>query len=274
MQGERTFFFAITASFLPKLRRFLDLRKYLLDGADFDYLFFSLNGRDGSPEKLTRFSHSSNVTSFKKILPCYPGIMPRKWRANLGDWATDNADISTTAVLLQNDQKTVARHYGRGTKKKMIKEVGGFLKEIEVRIESPIKRLGSTSCAVGTCGDPNNPSGGDVDNAVKPDCRLPEGCLFCEKYFVIADDVDVRKLISCEFCIFQTKSFSSNSAEWEATFRPILQRITAIADKIGRASSELASLVERVRKEVYEDGVLDKYWARKLDLTLALWGEL
>jgi hypothetical protein len=84
---------------------------------------------------------------------------------------------------------------------------------------------------------------------------------------VHADERDTRKLLSCRYCIQQTSHLAASEEQFQRLFNPILGRIQAILDEVDRRE---AGMVERVRREVEEEGELDPYWAGKLEMLMAL----
>jgi hypothetical protein len=134
-----------------------------------------------------------------------------------------------------------------------------------VNKRKPIVR--GTDLAVGACASFGAPHPVEGNVPAIPDCRRPEGCLFCDKFRVHADERDTRKLLSCRYCIQQTSHLAASEEQFQRLFNPILGRIQAILDEVDRRE---AGMVERVRREVEEEGELDPYWAGKLEMLMAL----
>lgn len=66
---------------------------------------------------------------------------------------------------------------------------------------------------VGICSNYGNPN--PLSNAlVKVNCKSPEGCLFCDKYRIHADEKDARKLISCRYYLQKTAQLSNNKEKF------------------------------------------------------------
>lgn len=40
-----------------------------------------------------------------------------------------------------------------------------------------------------------------MTSEVSVNCYTPEGCLFCDKYRIHVDATDIRKSLSCRYCI-------------------------------------------------------------------------
>src|SRR4030066_186875 len=85
---------------------------------------------------------------------------------------------------------------------------------------------------------------------IAPDCHQSEGCLFCDKYVVHADERDVRKLISCRTCIYRTAHLSTSDEYFQSLFGEVLRRIEIILVTSGGKSEDHRTQVERVRVEV------------------------
>lgn len=97
---------------------------------------------------------------------------------------------------------------------------------------------------------------------VQPDCKTQEGCLFCDKHRVHADEKDTRKLSSCAFVVQQVIYVPGA----EVYFQPVLGRIESLLDEIKTRDEANIEMVDRVVKQVHEEGDLDPYWAAKLAL--------
>ena len=127
----------------------------------------------------------------------------------------------------------------------------------------------STASAVGSCKDYGHP-GAEPGATIVPDCHHAEGCFFCDKFAVHADEQDVRKLASCLHCIGRTTHLSESKEHHEAIYGPVIKRIETILHYVADLSDTKGAMVIRVRAEVEEDGELDPYWARKLDFLIDL----
>ena len=267
--GNKAVHFEITAAFLPKLKRHLALRHYLLDGAACDRLFFGLRpGLIGPPERMKDYALDHLFGLLRMIDPQQPKVTPRQWRAAKSDWLIRNKDPATAALVLQNSERTTLRAYAAGSESTHIHEMSDFFARIAnlvVNNGKPIVR--GTDLAVGACALFGAPHPVEGNVPAIPDCRRPEGCLFCDKFRVHADERDTRKLLSCRYCIQQTAHLAASEEQFHRLFNPILGRIQAILDEVDRRE---AGMVERVRREVEEEGELDPYWAGKLEMLMAL----
>jgi integrase len=266
--ASKTVSFQIEARFLRTFRRFLQLRQYLLHVPnDTDYLFFSFGGNlKSSPSKMGEGVVDNLYRILRHIDPTLAKVMPRSWRAAKSDWLIRHADLSTAALILQSSEKTVARSYATGSESRAVEEVSQFFDRISRSVQ---RSSGSTDSALGKCQAYGKPIA-EAGAPIKPDCHQAEGCLFCDQYAVHADRRDVRKLISCRFCIGKTAHLSASKEHFESIYSAVFDRIDQLLKHIGDLSSEHDAMVKQVRQAVDEDGELDPYWARKLDMLIQL----
>lgn len=267
--GNRVVYFEITAAFLPTLKRYLQLRNYLLNGAACDRLFFSMGPNQvGPPSKMKDYAIDNLFGILRMIDPRLPKINPREWRAAKSDWLIRHSDPATAALVLQNSESTVLRAYAAGSETIHVQEMSNFFE----RVADLVMNKGQTivrgvELAVGACSSFGAPHPVEGNVPVAPDCRGPEGCLFCDKFRVHADERDTRKLLSCRYCIQQTSHLAASEEHFQRLFGPILDRIQQILDEVNR---RVAGMVERVRLEIEEEGELDPYWAGKLEMLMEL----
>lgn len=264
----RQYHIEITTSFLPQFKRYLNLRKYLLDGVSCEYLFFDFSQNESTSYNKKNTSVLQHLNrSYQIIDPQIPSIMSKGWRAAKSDWLIKNTDIATTAIILNNSEKVVAKHYAKGSEADHFEELSTFFNSIA---ETVVNRgqviVNGIESVVGVCSSFGAPHQLYCNIPVIPDCRIPEGCLFCDKYKVHADERDVRKLLSCSYCIQYSSHLATNEEQFQALFSTTLTRIQEIINEIIRKDE---SMVKRIESEV-KNGELDPYWSSKLEMLLEL----
>ena len=263
--GGKKVSFEIQPKFLPAFKKYLKLRDYLLDGQSCELLFFSTGAnRAEAPHKWGGTQLPGFFKMLRQIDPTLPYISPRQWRAALSDWAVRNHDVSTAARLLQNSEVTVLQQYVSGTNAAHLAEMGAFLSKVEDVVLAKANAMAdSTPLATGVCLKYGQPRALEGDTApVSPDCKRPEGCLFCDKYRVHADEKDVRKLLSCRFCLVSMSKHAANQEQYDRLFGRVFARIDALLAAIEERD---AAIVNTIRKEV-DEGELDPYWASKFEM--------
>lgn len=265
--------FEIQTSFLAKFKRYLELRAYLVNGKSYGTLFLSLGMRAAQkPRPMGDDVLSALINTLRRIDPSLPRILARQWRASKSDYLITRTDPSTTALILQNNESTVLQSYVAGSESRAIAEMGQFYEKLTrvVLDAGQTSPANITDSAIGECTQYGSPVPTDAAPPIAPDCHQSEGCLFCDKYVVHADERDVRKLMSCRTCIYRMAHLSASEEYFQSLFGEVLHRIDAILGTIGGKSEEHKTLVERVRVEVEDGGQLDPYWEHKMQTLSSL----
>lgn len=253
--------FRITSKFLPVFKIYLDLRNYLLLEKRSDYLIPNFGEKYESHKDLVDIS--KNIKSLMLDLGYTRGlIVAREWRCLKAEWLINNADPSVAAKLLQNTESTILNHYSSGTFTKQTEDLSDFLTKLSNVVtvtETPHKTL----ISVGGCKEIDNPINISGELAFKSDCKQPEGCLFCANFSIHADENDLRKILSCKYCIENTQGLSRSYDDWHKIYDPVLIRIDEIVNYIAEIN---IALVDKMKYEVYTQGNLDSYWEGKLEM--------
>jgi hypothetical protein len=263
--------FEIQSTFMPSFRKFIALREYLLRGEKHDLLFLAETGlRSSITEKRYQPFPVYWIDGFYQVLrrldPEVPVLRARKLRAAKSDWAVRNEGIESASVMLQHSPETIKKSYVAGTEIRQHSELTEFFDQLSsVVLDKGKKVRNATTIAVGACKKHGSPNA-MISTEIKPDCQSPEGCFFCDKHKVHADEKDVRKLLSCRYCIEQTQHLADSEEQFQLLFKPVLDRIQSLLDEIDLRSP---GIVQRIRAEV-NAGELDPYWLGKLEMLIDL----
>lgn len=265
--------FEIRSIFLPMFKRYLVLRDYLLNGRLCHTLFFSLGTRNVKrPQPVLDNVFNGLFGSYRRIDPALRSISWRQWRAYKHDCLSTTTDRETAARVLQHKEETANKHYPGGTETRWISEYSIFYEKLPRTVQTagqPLPLAGGDT-ALGGCVEYGKPNRTDETVPIEPDCRQKEGCLFCDKFVVHADQKDIRKLISTRYYLRRTEHLSDTQEQFQALFGEALKRIAAILETIVARSTEHEKLVEKVRYEVEEEGQLDPYWKVRIALMVEL----
>lgn len=264
--------FEIQPTFLSDFKRFLKLRSFLLNGRECRWLFFSLGIRGlGQPGQMKYYAPRQIYQRLMRIDPALPVITPRQWRsANVAWMLRKNVPLSVAADVVQNSEETLKRAYVAGSFETHRAEMTAFLDKVSsVVLEGTQAINGIQEGPVGRCTDYGRPKSDGTSSLLSPDCRNPEGCFFCDNYKVHADEHDIRKLISCRFCIQKTSSLAASVEHFESVFGGIISRINELLVEIGKRIHE-PELISKITRSVEEFGELDNYWGAKLELLIQL----
>lgn len=264
-------FYQIGVSYLPLLRKFLTLRAWLLDGATHECMFFHYIAPEEKsppgPVHLGRHHFISLNDALSVIYPSFNQISigPRKTRAAKQDDTIRRYDPATSAKIMQQSIPTALRHYSNGSSEVAREEMSNFLQQVHVvTVEGRHLDKIEEERATGSCISKNNPRSVSANPAVTPDCKQSEGCLFCDKYRVHADDKDVRKLLSAKFVVEQTSALAGSAEEYDRVFGTTIMRIDHILLEICAADISMTNTIERISEEVAK-GKLDDYWSTKME---------
>jgi len=264
--GNKMVSFLVTSNFLAVFRKYLKLRAYLLEshsGQSCNYLFFRvINGKllPLSMDVSTHFNIRLNTLFDLDIK-----ITTRQWRAYKSDWLIRNSDLVTTAMILQNTPDTVLKHYTAGSEATAISELTSYFEQFNKKLIIRNNEL-SKSTSVGQCISIDIPINIAEISGFKPDCKKPEGCLFCKQYAVHADEADIRKLLSFKYVIEQGRPLATSNEHYQDLFSPVIARIENIIEAILASNQAMKEVQVRMSKEVYDFEQLDPFWAGKLKM--------
>lgn len=266
---NRNVAFELPVSFMPKFKRYLELRAYILKNNYCEWLFFKFESNDKNcPTRIIANGLGNIYRTLLRIDPSLPKVTPRQWRAAKSDWLIRNTDLSTTALILQNTEKTVLSYYASGSEALHAEEMTDFLGRLtEAVIQKGQVIEGGVDRAVGYCSSYGFPKQTNEQLLITPECTRLEGCFFCDKYRVHADEKDVRKLISCRHSLRLTMALEENEESFQTRLDPIFKKIEELLSEISRMDN---NLVLKITTEVEEMGELDPYWARKLEMLMEL----
>ena len=262
--GNRTTTFHLSQDFVKHFKRYLDLRKTILamyDIDNYDLLFFGAGieikelGTNFSSNFNARLRHNFNIDI---------KINTRMWRAYKSDWLVRNKDITTTALILQNSAQTVLKHYSAGSETTANLEMTEFFSTYYKNIVIS-KSTKSKTIAMGQCTNIEKPKPLHT-STIPVNCSTPEGCLYCENYRVHADELDVRKLFSCQYLLNSSRTLLDSNAQFEDIYLPIIKRIDIAIEKIESSGKIKKEVVEKIKSSVFNYEQLDPYWMEKLKM--------
>lgn len=253
--------FRTTMAFIALFKEFLEFRSILLQDRVSATLFFHLHSKRGVYSIDSGIQHRFEEF-LRKVDSNFKLLRTRQWRSAKSDSVIQRNSISTTADSLQNTSSTVRIHYIEGREsdqKRQFKSFFEALSKVVILIGSGLKDI-----ALAKCESPGTPLK-DGNGEIVPDCKSEVGCLFCKFFRVHADEIGIRKLLSCHYFV-QRISYSNPSDQFQnEIYLPALNRIEEILKYISSISGEMNELVNRVRSSVYDDYELDNYWADRIE---------
>ncbi|MND36984.1 hypothetical protein D3C80_276540 [compost metagenome] len=266
-------FIPIPAKFLPSLRKFMKLRAWLLDGTSCPYLFFTFGSHRAmpTPQRAHKFILWHYIESIRRIDPTLKPILAQKTRATVNDALLRKNDASVVAKILGHTEAMELAKYGRGSPVDHRDELTFVLEKISTVAKKQAVTLTRTDLGKqfkpleqgGSCAHYGHPETMTDDPALRPDCA--GGCWFCNHRMLVADELDARKVASAAFVMEQLIL----GPQHEVKLRPLIVKCETDLECIAQ-TRDCHAMVERVRRDVFEDGNLTSYWAEKYHLFLEL----
>ena len=260
----------VPVGFMPALRRFMELRRYILNGAACPYLLLTRGmSYAQTPAKAKPQFLQSSYRMLRRIDPKLPYITARKIRATVSAWYISQHDASVTAKVLQNATATTLRDYNAGTVADQMVEMTLVLQKIAQKAQTMVVSAANVAEGAktlndgGVCSSFGQPQPLFEDPPLEPTCKT--GCLFCSKRVLVAGEDDARKVASAAFLMRRLIRGPQSHAEYLPQIIKCEEDLAKLAEFEGCAET-----VDRVKKDVYENGNLTPYFADKYQLFLEL----
>ncbi|MDX2367985.1 MAG: hypothetical protein QNK36_06210 [Colwellia sp.] len=269
--NEREYKFRLQAEFIPDFKRYLDLRKYLLtlySLIEFPYLFIgSVKAGKVIPLNLTGSASSSiRFQAYDLFSDQLSRGTSGELRVSKGIWIRNSYGEGVSAYILQHSITESNHSYTGKDEETTANEMTDYFEYANRKlITTTSDPLSTSETPTGECSDINNPE--QIGEApVEVNCKPGEGCLFCDKYALHADEIDMRKLLSLSYIIKQLEINAVSKAHFNSVYGETMRRINIWLDLITEQNSELTAVRQRVTKEVDEHEQLTPYWYHKLEM--------
>lgn len=260
----------IQNEFVADFQRYIQLRNYLIGHYQQDYkaLFIS-----AAVSKLTKLSTKGDVScSFRKLFSLQFTGAPltgtsKSFRVSKSLWVRSNYGTGISRYIMQHNNRTADSHYTNKNEEKSAEELSDFFVMLDKQILKeplPVIPIPSGNCTETSKPKPLNSL--PLNSAITVKCGNHEGCLFCNKYRIHADEADIRKLLSVKYLIIKSQNLAASQEHFDRVYKPVLTRIEDLLEHIGDKQPRCLTLIKNVRKEVFEQELLSEYWYRKLEL--------
>lgn len=279
-RGKKTGYVLGRKEGLSLLRDYLKLREWILNGRYFDKLFFKVVIRKsvGSQLVVSDLDAGSALTRFHSSISGvfidarYPKITSSKARKNKSS-AQHAAGLSldTVAEAMNHTNAVNISSYAEATIEQQESEFGNYWGSVRkaaqmVRDRHEVALKETDSTATGRCDAFNSPTPVSDSGAVviEPNCRNQYGCLYCAHYFCHSDEEDMHKLLSLQYVINAVRDTAQDSSHAEALYKDLSIRIEFILDAMADRSESIAQMLVRMKRKVFEFGVLTPFWESRL----------
>lgn len=264
--GQETLYTLGRKSGLILLQKYLLLRKWILNGAECDYLFFPVLSSEYKPLHVGFMSKFFRRMRGRYVPLDAKGISSgaaRKYKnLVLHEFGVAHDAIARS---LNNSKATNFKSYTSTSVEKQAQEFNSFWAAVrEARVIFKVEGVASFETPSGHCADFRNPQSLIVGTAIVPSCETQFGCLFCEHYLCHADEEDVHKLLSLQYVAEKVRRFAPDFPHGERLFQSLSVRLRVVISAIEEKSEKHSVLVSDIRDKVYTLGVLTPFWERRL----------
>ena len=269
----------LTSTTMSRLRSFLRLRealRLLLDCPDIGPMFVQCEYRVPAAKKrplriipLTCSFTTALRRRFSSFGAELPEVSSQQLRAHKQGKLTKEHNLQVAADMMGTTVSTAIRRYSKITEAESRSEMAPFLASLTSVVLTRSKTdeegfkptIPITAIPSGGCADHGHPES-LVDNPlVEPDCKKTEGCFFCNKYQVHANEEDTIKLMSCRSVLERMAPRLGDLGAAERVYGAVSDRICALLSEIKRINPKAH---ERARVTVLEERRLSRFWASKL----------
>lgn len=175
--------------------------------------------------------------------------------------------VVVASKVMGHSLATAIRAYSKVQRDVRAGEMSGFLASLASTVVDG-RRAGAPVASLipsGSCAAPGQPilRGASRPDApqVVPDCRKFEGCFFCGQYRLHADEIDLRKLLSCRHVLKRLAPVKGVAPADDDLYNAVLDRVEALAAEIRKRA---AIDFQRIADDVDIAGNLTLYWGAKL----------
>lgn len=272
--GNKIVEFQIQSKFIKDFKKYLELRKYLLNGQVSSYLFFTSSrniNQISFRNKTGSFSSFINREMKKNIDPVLPMLHSRQLRINKISQVIKNDGIIVASQIAQSSINTLIKFYQGESFESTSIQLTQYFQHLNKHIFEINQKYIETS--IGYCNNYNSPYS-EIMFANKPiNCKQPESCLFCESYALHGDKSDFKKIYSLQYVILESKFIAKDIQHFEDIYTPVLKRIETICNEAISLKKISLDELNQIKNNVFITQNLDPYWEHKLN-SLVLMGIL
>jgi hypothetical protein len=263
---SKTIRFTFPKAFMPSFQKAIKLRSFVLDRHDFPYLFFG--GGYGAKARMTKVQSRGGMSGsiVSQMIDSLDSELPRVCStASRKDGARDalaTHGIEVALSVLQNEKDTLVGNYNGQTAEELASQVSGLMQDLhDVISGKPIDENQQSSMGGCGCEGELKPETFSDESPVKADCLDQKSCIFCVHYVTFPESEEIRKLLSLKYLIENVAyDRTEDEAFYEKEMKPWLIRIEVILDAMVEKEPKAEAMIERVWKEVHEEGLLSPYW--------------
>ncbi|BFT65042.1 hypothetical protein [Pseudomonas moorei] len=261
--GVQPITFTVAAPFVKHFKKFIELRKHILNGHQFDKLFIGFDYRTISEFRQLDENLLRNLCVQMQAMvdPAFPMLSYKKLRAYKDSWLVKNYDQDTAAALLHHSDKTQRASYTNVEEKEAIDRIVEAVRKIVNMLDSA-EHLRVPS---GLCSGAKPTSAVSIPPGYEPDCKNSRGCLFCNEFRVTPEPESIHKLYSLEYVIKKFLGTCNDLDHFNLIHQPALEIIEKLLNRIHEINPTAIADSKIIRKRVYDERELTEYWTKYLE---------
>ena len=262
--------FKILKHFIPSFKKFLKLRRFVLNGLNCDYLFFNMSHKQilvTSNQLDGKYAKTIWRQSFSPLDDKLPNAFSRDFRKDAALDAIRLKGPKAAVALLQNSLNILGDHYDGQSAESKAHEINELLTHLNGDIVTKERGNTEVNGLVGECDHETREATHYVESCeISPDCGDPKTCIFCKWFRTHPEAEEIRKLYSLEYIIKEISPLRAKSQEhYNTTMEPWLIRIKALLKRMIELNPECNNLMKTIKVEVYKEQLLTPYWTQLLE---------
>ena len=255
---------SFTTTTVRRFRKYLEIRRQLIDSTrteDPGSVFVMHERQNGqvSPINKKLLSYLGRRLALVSDEPL-PKLNLRQLRSFKQNFLMSTVGPQIASELMGHTVETAIRVYSQGRLGERAKEMGGFLGSLQSTVTEAARAPGETEVGAGGCREVDAPVAALPDPPVEPDCKKNEGCLFCDKFILHADERDIRKILSFRYILRKLYQLQPAAMAADSTYGPLESRVASLIVQLREKAPEMVS---RIEIEVDEQRLLSPYWKAK-----------
>lgn len=264
---NKTIRFTIPKAFMPSFKKAIQLRKFVLNGKNFKYLFFQAGFGENARTTRSQFSGGTSSKISREMQKFLDSMLPlitsRDLRKDSAKDALSSHNTKIALSVLQNNKSTLINHYNGFTAEELGLQIHNLLNTLHKNAINLQPIPLEQKSTMGGCNNSEKliPKNFHEESPIDANCYDPKSCIFCNYFITFPEKEEIRKLISLKYII---ENIAYDRAEdesfYEETMTPWLKRIQAILDEMIKKEPFINQTINVIQIEVYNDGLLSPYW--------------
>ncbi|WP_323665849.1 hypothetical protein [Aliarcobacter butzleri] len=253
--------FEIEKVFYPVLKKYIELRSYMLKDITYDYLFFSKYGENASlTKKQLDGSWSSIINRYfrNKLDTNLPSLGSKILRVNKTNFIIEKYGIVKASNMMQNKISTILKYYTAQREETTNQQITDFFDMLNNRVFE--NNNDEVETIIGQCSKTDKIV---LKNEFPVDCNNKQTCLFCKYYRCHLDKLDLIKIFSLQFILFETRSVASNEEQFLSIYKGLLSRIEDLLSLALKTKKISIFELNSIKDEVFIEEKLHPYWEHK-----------